>query len=462
MLIAGCRAEQIEPTPTLFLLPTADVQPTQTPIPIGEAVSTEAAEAPQVIDPATDPDTLSTTAPTQGTQPQQPQADAPQPAEEQPVDAGVEPDPISAGPAERVGDSARIVVELKRFADGAEAATGMTPAPNGRMYITEKAGRIRVMTLNGFVLDEPFMDITDRIKSDGAEQGLVGLAFHPNYQSNGYFYVHYTDLQGDNVIARYSAASGGNAGNPDSEEVLLRVDQPEATHNGGQLVFGPDGYLYIGIGDGGGGNDTFDNAQNGQTLMGSILRVDVNGAFPYSIPNTNPFVGDPNFRDEIWAYGLRNPWRFSFDRVTDELYIGDVGEVTWEEINVVMAGSRGGINFGWPIYEGLHCTGLNECDSTGLTMPITEHEHGAEGCAVIGGYVYRGVSYPVLRGTYLFSDFCSGFIWGLSRNDSGAWRVEKLGEAGFAVTAFGQDLAGEVYILDHVGGGVFQITGRSK
>ena len=310
---------------------------------------------------------------------------------------------------------------------------------SGRLFILEKSGRIRILE-NGQLLPEPFLDIDDRVNADGNERGLLGLAFHPNYAQNGFFYVNYTGQGGNTFISRFQAS--GNSADPKTEMNLLKVDQPFANHNGGVLVFGPDGYLYAGLGDGGSQGDPFGNAQNLDVLLGKILRIDVNSAQPYAIPSDNPFG------NEILHYGLRNPWRISFDRLTADLYIADVGQNTWEEIDFVPSGSRVGLNFGWNYYEGNH-----EYDPQGAAgeyiPPIAEYSHAEGGCSVTGGYVYRG-SMPEWNGIYLYGDYCTGYVWGLI-NVNGQWQNKLLFEANILITSFGQDTSGEIYMLTDTG-----------
>ena len=311
---------------------------------------------------------------------------------------------------------------------------------SGRLFIIEKVGRIRILQA-GNLVGSPFLDISDRVGSGRSEQGLLGLAFHPHYADNGLFFVNYTDKNGNTVIARYQATADPNVADPNSEVVLLNVDQPFQNHNGGALAFGPDGYLYAGLGDGGSGGDPFGNAQNLDTLLGKILRLDVDSADPYAIPPDNPFG------DEIWAYGLRNPWRFSFDRLTGDLYIGDVGQNSWEEIDFVPKGTPGGMNFGWNILEGTHP--YNGGPQDGLVPPVAEYGHGQGRCSVTGGYVYRGAM-PEWNGVYFYGDYCAGTVWGLIHSDGG-WPNQLLYETGTSISSFGQDPAGEVYLIDYSG-----------
>ncbi len=375
----------------------------------------------------------------------------------------VSPSPASPHtPALISPDLEAVHIALKEVALGLDMPVGLAHAGDGsgRLFVPEKVGRVRVLlplAENGEVrlLEEPFLDITDRVRSTGYEQGLLGIAFHPSYAQNGYFFVNYTDLEGDTVVARFTVTDDPNVADPMSEVRVLWIDQPASNHNGGHLAFGPDGYLYIGMGDGGGAGDRYGNGQNGQTLLAKLLRLDVD-ELPYTIPPDNPFVDDPAMVDEAWAYGLRNPWFFSFDRETGDLYIADVGQNLYEEVNFQPSGDPGGQNYGWPIMEGLHCYEAEECDTGGLTLPVAEYDH-SEGCSITGGYVYRGEAYPTLRGIYFFGDFCSGIIWGMVRDERGDWRVARLLDTDLMISAFGEDETGELYVVD-ISSGVYQIT----
>ena len=336
--------------------------------------------------------------------------------------------------------------------EGLQAPIGIASAGDGsgRLFILEQAGVIRMIQQDQ-LLPEPFLDIRDRVGSRGSEQGLLGLAFHPNYEENGFFYVNYTDRDGSTVIARFSVDPGDpNRADPDSESRLLQVQQPFANHNGGALAFGPDGFLYLGLGDGGSGGDPLGNGQSLQTLLGKILRIDVDGAEPYSIPADNPFAGGGGL-PEIWAYGLRNPWRFSFDRLSGDLYIADVGQNSFEEIDFQPAGSPGGQNYGWNIMEAFECFRPANCDQSGLVLPVASYPtHEAGNCSVTGGVVYRG-SLPEWQGIYLFGDYCSGRVWGLLRGEQDAWEQTLLYENVARITSFGEDEQGEVYLTGHEG-----------
>ncbi len=323
---------------------------------------------------------------------------------------------------------------------------------SGRVFVVEKGGVIRLLKDK-----QPFLDITDRVGAQGSEQGLLGLAFHPRFRQNGYFYVNYTNQDGDSVISRFTAPGDRQRADAGSERVVLTEDQPAANHNGGMLAFGRDGYLYAGFGDGGGANDQFGNGQNRNTLLGKILRIDVNRGSPYAIPQDNPFRGEEGVRAEIYAYGLRNPWRFSFDRDTGDLYIGDVGQGQYEWVLYQRAGTKGGQNYGWPITEGDHCFLEEGCNREGITPPVTEYTHDL-GCSITGGYVYRGERYPALRGAYLFGDYCDGRVWTLHRDRAGKWIQTEMLQEEISISSFGEDEAGEVYITDLASGNVYQVA----
>lgn len=325
----------------------------------------------------------------------------------------------------------------------------------GRLFVVEQAGTIRIVR-NGAVLPTPFLDLSSLILY-GSERGLLGLAFHPNYKTNGRFYVNYTRAgDGATVLAHYRVSSANpNLANPGSAHVLMTIAQPYANHNGGQLLFSPvDGCLYVGMGDGGSGGDPLNHGQNISTLLGAMLRLDVDGATPYAIPTDNPYVGRDGL-DEIWAIGLRNPWRFSFDRETGDLYIGDVGQNLWEEIDYQAAGTPGGLNFGWRCKEGTHDYNFTgDCASLQLTDPIAEYSH-SEGRSVTGGFVYRGRAYPALVGRYFYADYVEGKIWSTHKLGSNpeTWSPPTLElDTGLNISAFGEDETGELYVVDRTGG----------
>jgi glucose/arabinose dehydrogenase len=335
---------------------------------------------------------------------------------------------------------------------------------SGRLFILEQSGLIRVLQ-DGNLLAQPFLDLQNRAGSSGSEQGLLGLAFHPNFEENGFFYVNYTDLQGDTVIARYQVSeTDPNSAQPGSEMPLLRVDQPFANHNGGAVVFGPDGYLYLGMGDGGSAGDPQGNGQSLATLLGKILRIDVDSGSPYLIPPDNPYA-EGGGRPEIWAFGLRNPWRIAFDRMNGDLYIGDVGQNQWEEIDLIAASQVAqaqeigqAFNFGWDFYEGAHLFGGEPPSGVEIIPPISEYSH-QFGCSVTGGQVYRGSLLPAWQGIYLFGDYCSGRVWGLWRDGQGTWQQQGLFENIGRITSFGEDEQGEIYLVDH-GGIIYRLAAR--
>lgn len=332
---------------------------------------------------------------------------------------------------------------------------------SGRLFVVERAGRIQVVEDNT-VHTSPFLDITDRVGCCQGEQGLFSVAFPPDYADTGYFYVDYTDTSGDTVVARYAVSADPNVADPASEEVVLSINQPHAYHNDGQLAFGPqDGYLYIATGDGGGSGDPWNNAQDPHSLLGKLLRIDVGaGTISYTIPASNPYTQTTGYRDEIWALGLRNPWHFSFDRNTGDLYIGDVGGSAYEEVNFQPASSAGGENYGWPIMEGMDCYPNTTCDRTGLALPVTQYDH-SMGCAITGGFVYRGERYPRMDGIYFYGDWCSGRIWGLQR-DGDDWRTELLYDTSLGITSFGEDEAGNLYVADYYGGTIYEIVDHPR
>ena len=353
------------------------------------------------------------------------------------------------------------VLALELVTDAVASPVYVTSPPGdaSRLFILEKAGRVRVVR-DGVLLDDPFLDIADAT-SDAGERGLLGMAFHPDYADNGFVFVHHTDLDGDTRLLRYTASSEEEA-DPASATVLLQVTQPFSNHNGGQIAFGPDGMLYVGLGDGGSGGDPQGNGQDPSTLLGTLLRIDVDGGAPYAVPADNPFVSDPDGADEVWVYGLRNPWRFSFDALTGDLWIGDVGQNRVEEISLQPASSAGGENYGWNVMEGSLCYEADSCDTSGLTLPVHEYEH-PEGCSVTGGYVYRGQAIPWLEGRYLFGDFCSGFVRSFVLSGGSAEDVQdhsgELGDVG-SLVSFGEDAAGELYVVD-IGGAVHRIVPAS-
>lgn len=344
------------------------------------------------------------------------------------------------------------------FASGLTSPVGITNAGDNRLFVVNQRGFIHIIGSDGIVSPQPYLDIDDRVIY-GGERGLLGLAFHPRYKTNGYFYVNYIETGGSTQISRFMVSSENpNLADPQSELKLLTIAQPYSNHNGGDLCFGPDGYLYIGLGDGGSGGDPGNRAQNPKQLLGKMLRIDVDNGNPYSIPETNPFYGSSDVLPEIWASGLRNPWRFSFDKLTGDLWIADVGQNAVEEVNFQPAGSNGGENYGWRCYEGNQVYNNSECDpNTSFTYPAYAYPQGPE-CSVTGGYVYRGsVSSPVY-GKYFFTDYCSDRIWTLHKVGDN-WIKEDFGRfAGNNFSTFGEDAEGQLYVAGLTSGKIFRIN----
>lgn len=399
--------------------PTAPVAASNTP---------EPTLAPATAQPSTDPSTTPTHAPT-------------------PVPTDT---PVPSAPVD--------TINLVLVIEGAfSRPVYLTHAFDDRLFVVEQAGVVRILK-EGQLLNEPFLDIRDRVGSSQLEQGLLSIAFHPAFPENGRFFAYYTDLTGTTHIARFELSSDNpNRADADSEIILLSVEQPYPNHNGGQLQFGPDGYLYAGFGDGGSANDPLDNGQNPNTILGSIVRLDVDQSPGiYTIPQSNPFISDGTRLDEVWAWGLRNPWRFSFDRLTGDLYIADVGQNSWEEVHFQPATSAGGENYGWNIMEGSHCFLSETCDQSGLELPIFEYSH-REGCSITGGYIYRGMRFPSLYGNYFLADFCSGIFWRLYPGTDGAWLSARVLHSEMVISSFGEDVNGELYVLVHDAGSIYQI-----
>ena len=337
-------------------------------------------------------------------------------------------------------------VQLVRLLTGFRSPVHVTHAGDGRLYIVEKNGTVRTVK-SGRVEPDVFLDIQNRV-SRGDEQGLLSIAFPPGYGSKRYFYANYTNAKGDTTISRFRLKTGAQVADPASETVILTIAQPYENHNGGQIAFSPqDGYLYIGMGDGGGAGDTDRNGQNTVALLGKMLRIDVDsGGDPFTVPADNPFMGVPGYDSLIWAIGLRNPWRFSFDRATADLYIADVGQDKYEEIDFQPAASLGGENYGWNLMEGAHCFSDPFCENhRELVPPIVEYGR-SEGCSITGGYVYRGARFPALAGIYFFADYCTGRLWGLRRVDD-KWVRNLYFSTGLPIVSFGEDDAGELYLV---------------
>ncbi len=370
-------------------------------------------------------------------------------------------------------------------ADGYKKPVFVTSYPNDSklLYVVEQAGLIRIIK-NGKKLNRPFFDINKKVVNPnrpGDERGLLGFAFHPNHINNGKFYINYMDNNGFTIVSEFMVNSQLRA-NHKSERVILKLEQPYRNHNGGDIQFGPDGYLYISIGDGGKAGDPLNSGQDLNSIFGKIIRIDVNES-PYAIPKSNPFYGQKDKRGEIWAWGLRNVWRFSFDKQTGDKYYGDVGQNKWEEVNFEPVTSAGGINFGWRIMEANHCYDPAEnCQTKGLTKPIVEYPNDAnymvilgggsqtdaEGCSVTGGYVYRGTYIKSMQGVYIFGDYCSGNIWtlkvvnGKALNFKNRTEEINLGDGEFTtyISSFGQDSDGELYIVDY-NGGVYKLIEKN-
>jgi len=425
----------VVPTPTLTAAaaptPTAGVEVAATP------PATEAPVAAATPEPTPEPAPQPTPEPTPTPVPTPEVVATPQPAPA--GDFGIDVQVVAAG------------FDRPIFVGNAGDASG-------RLFVVEKQGRILVVQ-NGQVRNDPFLDITDRVRSEAYEQGLFSVAFHPGYPTNGRIFVDYTDHNGDTVVSEFAADPGQARADPQSERVLLQIEQPYQNHNGGMLAFGPqDGYLYISAGDGGSGGDPLGHGQNAASLLGSLLRIDVDTDSVYAIPVDNPFASQPGKRAEIFAYGLRNVWRFSFDRVTGDLWLADVGQNDLEEVHLALAPLRGGLNFGWNIMEGSACFPpvMPTCNTEGLQIPIAEYGRDY-GCSITGGYVYRGRAFPALAGAYIFGDYCSGRVWTLQLNEQGAWQMIQRADFDFLIPTFGEGGDGEIYLTDDAGGRLLRV-----
>jgi glucose/arabinose dehydrogenase len=353
-------------------------------------------------------------------------------------------------------------VQLVEAASGFERPLYLMNAGDstGRLFVVEQGGKIWLVE-NGQKSGEPFLDISMLLSRDVfnggySERGLLGLAFAPDYESSGVFYINYTDVNGNTVVAQYHvSADDPNHADANSAQILLTQEQPYPNHNGGHMVFGPDGYLYIGFGDGGSAGDPEDRAQDTSTLLGKLIRIAVAGDGSYSIPADNPVSQNSSWLPEIWDYGFRNPWRFSFDAQTGDLYVGDVGQNAWEEVNFEPADSPGGLNYGWDAFEGTHSY-EGSVDGSQTVMPIAEYSHGF-GISVTGGYVYRGAELPQLQGYYIFGDFGTGFTWAAWRDASGTWQSDRFIDTGHTISSFGIDEQNELYLVDY-GGSVYRFA----
>jgi glucose/arabinose dehydrogenase len=350
-------------------------------------------------------------------------------------------------------------VGLELKADGLNEPLFVTHSGDERLFVLERTGTIRVL-VDDALLDTPFLDLTSQVGSDASERGLLGLAFAPNYGDSGLFYVNYTDLNGDTVVSRFRVSDDPDVADAGSEEIILAQPQPYWNHNGGMIAFGPDNYLYIGLGDGGGGGDPEGNGQRLDTLLGKILRIEVDPEYtdgePYAIPEDNPFVGEADARPEIWAYGLRNPWRFSFDRETGDLWIADVGQGEHEEVNMI-GPVEAGANFGWNVVEGPACYAVSNCNPDDFVAPVFSYTHSEGGCSVTGGYVYRGEEFADLYGVYVLADYCSGLIWAGGLDASGDLVFSDPVETGMNISSFGEDMDGTVYLTD-LNGGLYELV----
>jgi glucose/arabinose dehydrogenase len=349
---------------------------------------------------------------------------------------------------------------LQLFVDGLEKPTYLTHAGDGSglLYVTEQPGRVRIVR-DGTRVETPFLDIEDKVGSSGNEQGLLSIAFAPDFQQSRKIFANYTDRNGDTIVAGFLVSADGLSADPASEWQVIKIEQPYANHNGGQIKFGPDGMLYIGMGDGGSAGDPQNHAQDVTSLLGKMLRIDVAQSTkdaPYVVPATNPDFG-ADAKPEIWSVGLRNPWRFSFDRSSGDMLIADVGQNEIEEVNWQPAASTGGENWGWKLREGLEEFSGDKTDA--MTDPVHEYRHGEDGCSVTGGYVYHGAAVPALAGVYLYGDFCSGRIWTLRAGADGAWTNELLLDTDYSITSFGEDAQGELYVLDRAGG-IYKLVGE--
>lgn len=359
--------------------------------------------------------------------------------------------------------AAQAPLTTELFVSGLQNPTDLTFAPGdpSRIFVIEQAGRVRVVE-NGTLLATPFLNINPEVAS-GGERGLLGLAFHPDYANNGRFFVSYTNNSGNSRVAEYTVSSNPNVANPTRVQFISQVNQDFSNHNGGCIKFGPDGKLYFGLGDGGSGNDPNGRAQNGQSLLGKMLRYDVDIAAPF-IPSDNPFLSNGSIRNEIYHLGLRNPWRFTFDRATGDMWIADVGQNQREEVDFIPAG-QAGLNLGWRCKEGTRCTGLSGCSCTNTTLldPIQEYNHG-QGCSITGGMIYRGNAIPSLQGTYFYADYCSNRIWSIEYDGSSVQNftdrtIELRPTSGSisSISSFGEDHDGEVYIVTQSGGRIWKI-----
>ena len=374
----------------------------------------------------------------------------------------VDPDriPPPAGSSTPSGDGRRSIDDLSIDLDRVFPAltfkwvTGLYPLPDGRWLALQQGGIVALVDSSG-ASSSVFLDIEDRVQSNDFEIGLLGLAIADDFAESGVFYLFYTTPDPlRSILSRFD--SQGDVGDPESETILLEIAQPSKVHQAGQIVFGPDEYLYVAVGDGGGARDPMGHGQNLNSLYGSLLRIDVLGEEPYRVPADNPFVGQAGARGEIWAYGLRNPWRFSFDSLTDQLWLTDAGASTREEVDIISKGE----NYGWSIMEGIDCYRADSCSREGLQPPIFDYVHDGGNCAVIGGFVYRGSDIASLQGAYIYGDYCSGRVWALRVDGGEVVENAQVAAADFRISSFGQGHDGEIYVLEHTGdgGGVYKLV----
>ena len=358
------------------------------------------------------------------------------------------------------------IVDLELVATGFSRPLDIAHAGDERLFVVERRGKIKIIETEGEVKETPFIDLDPIVLrgNNQDERGLLGMAFHPDYENNGYFFVNYIGNDGNTYIARYTVdSSDPDLGDPESGEIIMMIEQPVWNHNGGCLKFGPDGYLYIGMGDGGAGNDPFDSGQTRTSLLGKMLRIDVDNGLPYTIPEDNPFAEDDFTLDEIWALGLRNPWRYSFDRETGDLWIGDVGQAKIEEIDFQPASSTGGENYGWRCYEGNDFTGntpMDQCEGD-VTFPVFETFHNQGACSITGGFVYRGSLYSELYGKYICADYCTGEFYVVENDGQGGFTGGAVGKYPYAISTFGEDANGELYIAAFGNGSIYHIVGEN-
>jgi glucose/arabinose dehydrogenase len=350
-------------------------------------------------------------------------------------------------------------VSTKLVASGLQSPTGIISTGDSsdkRLFVIERSGTIRIVTPGDKSAPQMFLDIQNKVQA-GGEMGLLGLAFHPDYAQNGYFFINYVDKDQNTVIARYKVSSDKNKADPNSEKVLLTLKQPYTNHNGGDLAFGPDGYLYAATGDGGSAGDPENRAQDKSSLFGKILRLDINKGDPYDIPVTNPFAQQTDAEGEIWAYGLRNPWRISFDKSTGDLYIADVGQGSLEEIDLQKANSKGGENYGWRCYEGNQPYQPAGCESADkYTAPVIEYNHDENRCSITGGYVYRGKENPAFIGKYFYGDYCNGQLF-YAAPEGDKWTQTLAAKTDYSISTFGQGSDGELYVADFKTGNIYKL-----